>query len=573
MSGDSFGFLQDRFLAQYGSTALSLAETSNPHIQEKAFSELGRFVERVIKQVAEKENVSLADLTKEELRKPGRILDCIRADPRTNHIAVLLEDHNIKEILNRRNSSVHDDERGSNLQRLLEQLPYRIDDALAMGRWFNQQYERDVEEFNYQLPAQPVQSARPIQPAQPTRLAAAPTPAPQPYRVPPRGQRPSDFIRREARERFFRRLGAGLVFCFVTFFLIAVYSWIASFGTSPNSAKVASGPPVSIIPNIQSRPRAVPTISQIQVGRRLAAGRLDAPGDEFMAPLSTVAAVVSYNNATPSQSKLRVELAVGSGTFPCGEQLASYVSGVISCTWEQVIPAGEHSIYAYIEGIGHGRRFTVTGQPAASLPTIDPRPEATQPKASAWSAPPLPPQGPRLAKITSVEFGNFNMYGKTIFPNTVRGPLEHLSALISYSNADITRDTMEAYLSSPKGRFPCDFSPSPLLQVSGERTCGWTGVGPDAYKITVLINGKVAAQKSITVLAKTSPPPSAALTQPKRSAPRLANPSPSKAEEEFRKELSTPGCELLRRDGFDATVCVQGHINSDGALVGPGYME
>ena len=37
--------------------------------------------------------------------------------------------------------------------------------------------------------------------------------------------------------------------------------------------------------------------------------------------------------------------------------------------------------------------------------------------------------------------------------------------------------------------------------------------------------------------------------------------------------LQMSGQDFLRRDGFDTNGCVQGYVNSDGALVGPGYME
>ncbi|WP_316171432.1 MULTISPECIES: hypothetical protein [unclassified Bradyrhizobium] len=253
-------------------------------------------------------------------------------------------------------------------------------------------------------------------------------------------------------------------------------------------------------------------------------------------------------------------LAIGSKLKQCDDQVAEYEEGTVFCEWQVNLGPGEYSVYAYADGSSGGARFTVTGAvpPISIMPSAQP---STQPNLALSG-------GPHVARITRVEFGSFSMFDSTVFGDTVVGPLETLEARINYTGADTTHDVMEAYLASRKGRFGCEFSRSPLLQAEGERSCGWTGVGLDAYKLVVLINGKVAAEKAITVLAGNAPPPKRAREIPGR----FANPSPSK-EEEFRKELNTPGCELLRRDGFDTSGCAQGYVNSDGALVGSGYMR
>lgn len=147
----------------------------------------------------------------------------------------------------------------------------------------------------------------------------------------------------------------------IIFFIGAVF--VALRSPDRNTTKAALSAVPSISPPPRYERRAIPTISQIQIGRRMTAGKLDAPGDRFMAPVSSVAAVVSYANAVPSQTKLKVVLAVGSQLHACEEQIASYSSGTISCEWQEQVPPGEYSVYAYADTSSQGRRFLVTAPP------------------------------------------------------------------------------------------------------------------------------------------------------------------------------------------------------------------
>ena len=190
------------------------------------------------------------------------------------------------------------------------------------------------------------------------------------------------------------------------------FAWVvvgALRGPPPRTEHSTWSPPPVASPSLP-RPPGRPTITQIQIGRALTGpNSLQSQGDRFTGPVNSLATIVSYTNAISSQTKLKVVLAVSSKLFPCEEKLAFYEASVITCSWNQDIPPGEHSIYAYADTNSMGRRFTVIAPPGAAPSPAPPAPTGPRVPPVTTGVPPsapldlAPPKKPVLTELRRIQ--------------------------------------------------------------------------------------------------------------------------------------------------------------------------
>jgi hypothetical protein len=222
---------------------------------------------------------------------------------------------------------------------------------------------------------------------------------------------------------------------------------------------------------------------------------------------------------------------------------------------------------------------------------------SASPTSSPVTSPPVstrPSTPPTFPKVSAIVIGREVKNDQLIgISNSFQLPVPSIAARMTYSDVIPNRTVLKLVLGSYGDEFPCDPTTTPYA--NGTLDCEWsTNLSPGTHRIYAYVDSTLTA-KTFDILPGVPDPAPPTLSKkiipppPTISKKDIAPPTKSKnvvgndlglrrappnvaqnSDEEFRRQLNTPGCELLARDGFDTTGCVQGHINADGNLEGPG---
>jgi Domain of unknown function (DUF4145) len=183
--------------------------------------------------------------------------------------------------------------------------------------------------------------------------------------------------------------------------------------------------------------------------------------------------------------------------------------------------------------------------------------------------------------------------------NPIKGPGARVGAKVWYEHATPGQTSIRLTLANSEFAVPCELV---AQHETAAAKCDWTDVAIGNYTIAADLDGKQVLTKQFSVVAtipstpnnavppsaKTSstifPAPRDTLAEPKDNRPfgsfvdsykaaidaALPKDQGNQAAQNMRRLMNTPGCELMRQDGMDTRGCVQGHIDRNGNLTGPG---